>query len=56
MEAPGGVLKETACAKALRQEEISALFPKKAEQPAEAEWGRGTGGSKVSRLRSRRAS
>ena len=41
---------------ALRQEEISALFPKKAEQPAEAEWGRGTGGSKVSRLRSRRAS
>lgn len=28
---------ETACAKALRQEEIIALFPEKAEQPAEAE-------------------
>ena len=46
MEAPGGVLEETACAKALRLEQRSALFQEKAEQPAEAEGGRGTGGAR----------
>ena len=56
MEAPGSVLEETACAKALRLEQRSALFQEKAEQPAEAEGGRGTGGPEVSRRRSRRAS